>query len=99
MLDGTKNCAADFYLDDSGNEISRDEFLEENKEWHGHMLYVGGGICPLKVAVLTYNARGVYGPDWGVAVSTAEYWATRTGRSDWFKEEYQLHIEDIPAEV
>ena len=99
MLDNTRNCQADFYLDDSGNEIDRDEFLEENKEWHGHMLYVGGGFCPLQVAVLTCNARGYYGPDWGAAAAIAEDWAVDTGHRDWFEGEYELRIEDIPAEV
>ena len=99
MVDDTKKCQADFYLDDSGTEISRDEFRDENKEWHGHMLYVGGGISPLKVAVLTCNARGMYRPDWGEAASIAEHWAVETGHRNWFEGEYELYIEDIPAEV
>lgn len=99
MLDDTKNCKADFYLDEGGVEISRDEFLEENKEWRGHMLYVGGGFCPLQVAVLTCNARGFYGPDWGAAASMAEEWARDTDREDWFDGDYEMIIEDIPSEV
>ena len=99
MLENTKKCQADFYLDDSGNEISRDEFLMENREWRGHMLYVGGDLCPLRMAVLTCNARGSYGPDWGAAVAIAEDWAAGTGYyRDWFEGEY-LHIENIPVEV
>ena len=98
MFEDTRNCKADFYLDDSVNEITRDEFLEENKEWHGHMLYVGGGFCPLQVAVLTCNARGYYGPDWSAAVEIAEEWAMQNGRDD-FEDEYVLYIEDIPAKV
>lgn len=98
MLENTKKCDADFYLDDGACEISREEFLEENKEWHGHMLYVGGGFCPLRVAVLTCNARGFYGPDWGAAVSCMEEWSQKRWREGW-SGEYDLHIEDIPAEV
>ena len=98
MLDSTKNCQADFYLDDGGNEISREEFLEENKEWHSHMLYAGCGFCPLRVAVLTRDARGFHGPDLGEAVSIAEEWAQKTGRDGWFRYELML-AEDIPAEV
>ena len=100
---------ADFYLDDGGNEITREEFIAQNADgWRSHMLYIGGGFSPLKVAVLTCNARGFYSADWGSAVSAMEEWARNTDRFDWIAEddpddefygEYELTIQDIPETI
>lgn len=106
MFKDTRECNAMFYLDENGHELDVNEFVHENVEWHGLMLYVGGGFVPLAVAVLTCDARGFYRPDWGSAASTFEEWCRNNGRLDEIGEdnpddeyfgEYELVIEEIPT--
>lgn len=87
------HCQADFYLDDTGYEVAREQFLWDNEQWHGHMLYIGCGFCPLRVAVLTCNARGFHGPDWSGALATVEEWAQRK----WGYSIDEVVIENIPT--
>lgn len=105
----TLTANAHHYLDSSGNELTRAEFLADNAEWHGVMLYVGGGYCPLQIAVLTNDARGFHSLDVGAAVSTFEEWARNNSRMDEIGEdvpcddpvfgEYELVFQSIPQEV
>jgi len=115
LFESTKNGDAHFYLDSSGNEISRQEFLEENVSWYGTMFYLGGGIEPLRVAVLTDDARGFHQPDYDSALEIVREWARNTGREDWVGEdddykkavaegkdvepEFEMIIQSIPLEA
>jgi len=83
VCDDTLTASADFYLDDTGNEITRKELLEQVRDgWYAFMLYVGDGYVPLRVAVLTRSARGFHQPDESEAVSIFEEWARNTGRGE-----------------
>jgi hypothetical protein len=103
MQDDTKNLDAMYYLDDSGDEITREEFLKElfyATNWmdqKGFMLYVGGGYVPLRVAVISWNESDAH--------STFQDWARRVGRLDEISEddddaedygEYEAFVEVIP---
>jgi hypothetical protein len=82
LFHDTLTCNAGWYLNECGDPITREEFIATNQEWHGVMLYVGGGFCPLQIAVLTADARGYHQPDWGTAVSAFEEWCRDTDRGD-----------------
>jgi hypothetical protein len=106
MFDDTKTVNAHFYLDESGHEVLPGEFLHEILDgWYGFMLYVGGGFCPLAIAVLTSSARGYHGADLSEAASTFEEWARDTGRlseiheddpDDEYFGQYKAMAEGIP---
>jgi len=54
LFKSTRTMEAHFYLDYMGHECSRDELVAENREgWAIVMFYLGGGYCPLAVAVGT----------------------------------------------
>lgn len=74
----TINIDAHFYLDDYGQEITREEFILEMRESQSNaiMLYVGGGFVPLRIAVLTQ------GDDLSSAHSAFEEWARGNDRLD-----------------
>lgn len=108
LFDDTQNVSAMFYLDYSGLQITRREFLQAFRaetrhpsryDLHGYMLYVGDGYVPLTIAVLAYNESD--------AIGAFEDWCRRTGREDEIAEddesiadgyegEYQLVIQQIP---
>lgn len=58
----TINVDAHFYLNDSGDEITRTQFIQDMHEWgnDAFVLYVGGGYCPLRVAIFAHNASDAY---------------------------------------
>lgn len=110
MLEQTRTCDAHYYLDDTGSELTREEFLRQNPAWHSVMLYVGPGFVPLRVAVLTADARDTHrlGSDEAAAVEVFDEWCRRTDRLDEIGEgdptdpyfgEYELRIEAIPPVV
>ncbi len=71
------------------------------------MLYVGGGFVPLRVAVLTTNARRWKAVDEGDAVDAFEDWCRKTGREAEIGEDdpnveepsYELFFERIPGSI
>jgi hypothetical protein len=103
MQDDTKNLDAMYYLDDSGDEITREEFLKElfyATNWmdqKGFMLYVGGGYVPLRVAVIAWHESDAF--------ATFEEYARNAGQLGEINEhdvdadnygEYEAFVEVIP---
>ena len=70
------NIDAHFYLDDSGDEITRTQFIQDMYTWGNDtfMLYVGGGFVPLRIAIHAYSLTDAYG--------TFEEWARNNDRLD-----------------
>jgi hypothetical protein len=109
LFEYTKKADAHFYLDDSGHEMNKGEFIEElfcsmkNMGQNGYMFYIGEGE-PLRIAVISWSE--------GDALSTMEEWIRNEGRqeeigedADWLERleinpnaapEYSLHVEVIP---
>lgn len=98
VFDDTKNCKASFYLDEWGHEITKQDFILQLADWAGVMLYIGGGYCPLQVAVLTTSDPTRQNIDESSAVSAMEEWARRTGREEEIgeDEEYDAKVQADP---
>ena len=109
----TMTCDAMVYLDYDGKEMymggpdapatPREAFLRRLVEDRGYMLYIGGGLVPLRVAVMSlesYNSRADIGEN--DAVCTFEEWALSSRPEELCENpatgeyEYELVIQPIP---
>jgi hypothetical protein len=79
-----------WFLNDRGEEIDRQEFLQEALEWHAGVLHIPFGNFTFPVAVLTCNAIGFHPLNISDCVEAFEEFCNATGREDWvaYDDEY-----------